>query len=104
MSDADRKRLTALLGMLGSSSAGERDNAARQAERLRRRLGKSWNDLVGDHVVYIDRFIPPWPTQPVPPKWFWWVRLGLPEFAFAFWYVALGCLLGVGIAAAVGCH
>ena len=36
MTAAEHKRLVAVLGMLGSASAGERDNAARLAEQLRR--------------------------------------------------------------------
>jgi pyruvate/2-oxoglutarate dehydrogenase complex dihydrolipoamide acyltransferase (E2) component len=43
---SDRERLVKTLGMLGSDHAGERDNAARQAERLRRQLGMSWDDLI----------------------------------------------------------
>jgi hypothetical protein len=31
MTDNDRRKLAAVLGMLGSASAGERDNAARAA-------------------------------------------------------------------------
>ena len=50
----ERKKLAAILGMLGSSSAGERDNAATLAEKLRRQLGLTWEDLLG-------------PTSPAPP-------------------------------------
>ena len=54
LTEADRKRLASILGMLGSNSAGERDNAATLAEKLRRRLGLTWEDLLG-------------PTSPAPP-------------------------------------
>jgi len=44
MTDAERQRLAAILGMLGSNSAGERDNAARLAEQFRRQHGLSWQE------------------------------------------------------------
>ena len=48
---SDRRRLAALLGMLGSTSSGERDNAARLAEQFRQRLGLTWEEvLFPDHV------------------------------------------------------
>jgi hypothetical protein len=96
LNDTDRARLAAILGMLGSNSAGERDNAAQQAERLRRRLGKTWDDLLADRVIYVDRFIPPWPQEPpreivreVPAQ-----PLGMPQWAFAVWCVAVGLIVG----------
>jgi hypothetical protein len=47
MTEADRKRLIAILGMLGSNAVGERDNAAaRLAEEFRRKHGLSWADLL----------------------------------------------------------
>ena len=42
----DRQMFVKSLGMLGSEHAGERDNAAVTAERLRRKLGLGWNDLL----------------------------------------------------------
>lgn len=42
----DRSRLAAVLGMLGSASPGERDNAARTAEKLRCASNLSWSDIV----------------------------------------------------------
>jgi hypothetical protein len=42
----DRARLAKVLAMLGSSSDAEALIAARAAERLRQRLGVSWNDVV----------------------------------------------------------
>jgi hypothetical protein len=55
MTGAERKRLAAILGMLGSRSAGERDNAARLAEEFRRQHGMTWGELVGGKTIYIDR-------------------------------------------------
>jgi TolA-binding protein len=46
LSDATKSRMAKLLGMLGSDSAGERDNAGRAIERLRREMGKSWNNIL----------------------------------------------------------
>ena len=46
LSDAERKRIIAILGMLGSDHAGERDNAAQQAEAFRRRHGLTWAELI----------------------------------------------------------
>jgi hypothetical protein len=42
-----RRRLALLLGMLGSEYQGERDNAARKAEELRRESGLTWEQLLG---------------------------------------------------------
>jgi hypothetical protein len=47
MSRRDRKKLVKLLAMLGSDHAGERDNAARAIERLRRERGLSWAKIFG---------------------------------------------------------
>jgi hypothetical protein len=46
-------QLIAVLGMLGSAHDGEALNAARLAERTRKRLGKSWAELVNG-VAYYD--------------------------------------------------
>jgi hypothetical protein len=46
LTEADRKRLASILGMLGSSSASERDNAATLAERLRRQHRLTWSELL----------------------------------------------------------
>lgn len=54
---ADRKRLTAILGMLGSNQPGERDNAARLAEQFRIQHGLTWADLLA---------MPPEPVKPPP--------------------------------------
>jgi hypothetical protein len=46
ISTVDRLRLAALLGMLGSSHVGERDNAARLLEQFRRQRDLNWADLL----------------------------------------------------------
>jgi hypothetical protein len=65
ITDAERARLAAILGMLGSDHAGERDNAARLAEHFRREWGMTWDDLfkerervvVEERVIYRDRIV-----------------------------------------------
>jgi hypothetical protein len=52
----DRQRLIAILGMLGSEHAGERAAAALQADRLRKQLGVTWEQLLSDNAQ---------PNQPV---------------------------------------
>jgi hypothetical protein len=42
----DRERLAKLLGMLGSDHLGEVAAAARQAERLRRKAGLTWPEIL----------------------------------------------------------
>jgi hypothetical protein len=42
----DRKRLAAVLGMLGSAHGGEVMNAARQAERIRHEAGATWHEII----------------------------------------------------------
>jgi hypothetical protein len=42
----DREKLAQVLGMLGSDFAGERDNAARLAEKLRRESGLTWQQIL----------------------------------------------------------
>ena len=59
----DRKRLAAILGMLGSNSAGERDNAARMAEEFRRQHSLTWSELLG--LLAVPEVTPEPP--PVPP-------------------------------------
>jgi hypothetical protein len=46
LSEGERKRLAAILGMLGSDAPGERDNAARLAEQFRRQHGLTWTELL----------------------------------------------------------
>ena len=52
-----RDRLAGILGMLGSNHDGEAVAAARAAERLRRELGTTWQDLL----------VPPSGPAPSPP-------------------------------------
>jgi hypothetical protein len=50
MSELDRALMARVLGMLGSASPGERDNAARMAERIRCDAGLTWSDIVAPTV------------------------------------------------------
>ena len=52
MTDTDRQRLAAILGMLGSEHAGERAAAALQAEAFRRHHNLTWDQLVGGKTVH----------------------------------------------------
>jgi hypothetical protein len=63
---AERKRLTSILGMLGSNAVGERDNAARLAEHFRREHGLTWAELLNLPIAPVAA--PPRPT-PEPPAW-----------------------------------
>lgn len=47
ISAVDRIRLEALLGMLGSTHVGERDNAAKLVEEFRVKRGLTWADVLG---------------------------------------------------------
>lgn len=47
MSALDRRRLAAVLGMLGSQHDGEVLTAARLAEALRGRAGVTWGEILG---------------------------------------------------------
>jgi hypothetical protein len=64
MTEADRKRLIAILGMLGSNAVGERDNAARLAEEFRRKHGLSWADLLAATPSAPQPAPPPPPPKP----------------------------------------
>ena len=46
LSPADRSKLAAILGMLGSDHAGERSAAALAADKLVRGKGLTWRDLL----------------------------------------------------------
>ena len=76
MTAADRQRLERILGMLGSSFAGERDNAARAAEALMKRHGLTWADLEASRPEAAPQ--PAW--EPEPPLWRifrmpdWWLK------------------------------
>jgi hypothetical protein len=60
MTDAERQRLAAILGMLGSEHQGERDSAARQAEAFRRKHRLTWAELLA---------LPEMPAASEPPVW-----------------------------------
>lgn len=66
MNAAERRRLTAILGMLGSNSAGERDNAARMAEDFRRQHRLTWDELLGLPPAAPE--VIPEPVKPPAPK------------------------------------
>ncbi len=51
ISTVDRLRLASLLGMLGSSHSGERENAARLVEQFRQQRGLNWSDLLAYQPV-----------------------------------------------------
>src|SRR4249919_707795 len=59
MTTVERQRLAAILGMLGSDHAGERDAAAHQAEAFRRKHQLTWAELLA---------IPPIAAAPLPPE------------------------------------
>jgi hypothetical protein len=63
LTPAERQRLVALLGMLGSDHAGERDNAAKLAEKFRRQYGLTWADLLNLQAAPA-----PEPPKPPPPR------------------------------------
>jgi hypothetical protein len=84
----ERQRIAAILGMLGSSHAGERDNAARAAEAFRRKHGLTWDELLRTPTAATDEWMaraaeasrraseaqtpkpPPPPPKPEPkPEW-----------------------------------
>lgn len=46
LTEPDRERLVKLLGLLGSSFAGERDAAGQAAVRLLRERGLQWSDVI----------------------------------------------------------
>ncbi len=48
MKDADRRKLTRILGMLGSDHPGERAAAALAAHRQVKALGTTWWDLLSE--------------------------------------------------------
>jgi len=62
MTDTDRQRLAAVLGMLGSEHAGERAAAALQAEAFRNKHGLTWEGLLAAKPT-------PAAAVPEPPQW-----------------------------------
>ncbi len=98
ISSPERERLAAILGMLGSSSAGERDNAARLAEQFRHASGMTWAELLQPVTLVIPAKPAAVPPQPEPSSPSWtpppdnrrqrWRAAGLGAFC-AFWAGAL---------------
>jgi hypothetical protein len=92
--DADRDRLTRLLGMLGSDFDGEVANAGRLADRLVRAAGLTWDDIVGpalpppDHEPAADPVRGDWRAMAAActryshliDKWEWQFLSGLQRF------------------------
>jgi len=76
VTDADRKRLAIMLGMLGSSHAGERDAAGLQIEALRRKYRITWDEFLLPQVATPE----PTPPPPEPPK-----QSSPPPFEWAPW-------------------
>jgi len=64
MTDADRKRLATMLGMLGSSHAGERDAAGLKIEALRRKYRMTWAELLAVPQPIEKVSDPPHPSSP----------------------------------------
>jgi len=89
MTDTDRQRLAAILGMLGSEHAGERAAAALQAERVRETFGLSWGDLFSTSIVYVDR-----PPIVIRPKFSIWGSI-------LIWFA---CISGAMFTVDIGLH
>lgn len=75
MTNADRQRLAAILGMLGSEHAGERAAAGLHAEAFRRKHRLTWKEMLQPVVLNIPArqpeppAPPPTPRAPEPPAW-----------------------------------
>jgi hypothetical protein len=67
LSASDRKRLAAILGMLGSDQPGERNNAANLAEKFRRDHNLTWAELLALSPV-TEQPLNPFQTSPQPPQ------------------------------------
>jgi hypothetical protein len=78
MTGTDRRRLAAILGMLGSGFEGEQASAARQAEAFRKRHGLTWEQMLSlpplrEETTPASAWARPWehweqqPPQPAPP-------------------------------------
>ena len=63
-SPADRSKLAAVLGLLGSPHQGERDAAALAADRLVRGRGLAWSDVLGGAETSRRREVSPPPPPP----------------------------------------
>jgi hypothetical protein len=66
LSPDTRRELAGVLGMLGSSFAGERDAAARLANRIVRGAGVQWDELIAGPAPDSRREPPPYQPPPRP--------------------------------------
>ena len=84
MTAADRRKLAAILGMLGSEHAGERASAALQAEAFRKRHGMTWEEMLAVPMVEVV-VEPVWTPPPyVRPRPSWQRRYVTPLMLFAY--------------------
>lgn len=90
MTDQERQRLAAILGMLGSAHAGERAAAGLQAEAFRKKHRLTWAELLAlspAEPIPEPPAAPP-PTQPAPPsptpRWGFMQLAGVTAFV-VFW-------------------
>jgi hypothetical protein len=104
LTDAERKRLASILGLLGSNHAGERDAAALHAEAFRRKHRLTWAELLAQPPVEVapppppstrpDRppTVPPepaaGPAPSVPLREPWIDQFGLPRALLPVWSAA----------------
>jgi hypothetical protein len=99
---AERKRLTSILGMLGSNAVGERDNAARLAEHFRREHGLTWAELLNLPTAPVAAPAPR--AAPEPPVWKPRSPDATPVVEIPIWFryiTALACVPGVRLFVAV---
>ena len=82
MTDTDRARLAAILGMLGSAHAGERAAAALQAEAFRRKHGLTWGEVLGAAAPVAGLSEPEMPTVWPPYEPIQWHKVA---FLACFW-------------------
>lgn len=67
LTNTERQRLAAILGMLGSAHAGERAAAALQAEAFRHKHGLTWGEvLANEQAAQAEEVSEP---EPEPPVW-----------------------------------
>jgi hypothetical protein len=103
LSATERKRLAAILGMLGSDHAGERAAAALQAEAFRRRHRLTWTELL---AIQPEPPLPdPPPSGPPPPPEPWavppvsatdWRGIGSTIAVYGYVLLAFCVLFGAG--------
>ena len=102
MTDTERKRLAAILGMLGSDAVGERDNAARLAEQFRKQQGLTWAEMLGGDGEPPPAYHKPDPPSPPPsaptmrtcPYTLWdrWPALALGIVPLVLFFILLNAL------------